>query len=249
MNDVHGRYFVGKWPATYAVLLLSIFFLNACCLRMCGACCAQCSYGCAWRAIEKREFSAENPMEWVFSANAEQVRACILTRQQGEKKNYFYTLDYGEKGTRLASIKLPDEYRSLHRASESPSDIYFRVGSSSSQYESFRYFRCGEPMEYHATYRLRVTANDDGKALASVIHDGAWILAYREFRMNPHSLTKRMQPGIPSEGIDEYAILREIGECLGVLDEMPPLQLPEGDLVTCPECPQGLQPSDGFFDL
>lgn len=229
-----------RWLWRQLVILGLLGIAAGCCFETLGGCTEQCRVAGAFASIEKRTITPRNPAEWIYPAELSSVAACFITGRP------WVSNVMGSEFLRLTAGKLSKSFSILRYGpgalpmATDGSNRDLLLTRDGHRWPSEVYFRCEEPLLYSARYRIKPVSIDENHTLVSIEAE-ATVELYKKFDpANLHQFRSQVISEIPSEGIDEYAILRTIGECLGVADQMPPLHLPEGPLGPCPECPQGL---------
>ena len=227
---------------TCNIVFLSVVLvaLASCCIEKLGGCTEQCGFGGAFEPILKKMPSEPNATDWEFSADAEQIRSCLLNQPNGPETVVSGALiRVVRDGWYLLEIREGKGISSLAESDKQAIKQSFYL--STAGVNSSTFFRCEKPLLVQYTFGLNLHEGEKRESVrVDVSLNSSSARLYKKLDIGVHQPYKHVYATIPSDGVFEYAILRTIGECLGVADQMPPLHLPEGPLVPCPECPQGL---------
>jgi hypothetical protein len=169
------------------------------------------------RAVEKQQHEVSEKYQnrdWKGTGDAETIRTLSITLQNSGMVELFWK---GE-GDSLAN--------DVFNKPENKNDAYIRAEGSPLG-ESQIYFKDGKSLLYYADFHIHLVAIDANKTRVEITTYDSFILAGLDKSWSPHGPSRICVEVAPTT-IEEYQILRELGEELGTKN-MPPLLIPEAN--------------------
>jgi hypothetical protein len=174
--------------------------------------------GCA--SAKRIPNAPTNPTSYAFPRKHAEVSACLRKLESDGVR---------VKGDHLFAITVDDAFEGYEHIFEPPENRLDVVLWSYSASESDVYYLEGEWLQYYADFHVHI-GPPPGPPIQVTVHAiNARVVVGKKWTIG-HAWRANVNEDVPGTTIEEYIILRAIGDCLGVTD-MPPLELPKPQLL------------------